>query len=123
MELIAPESAQAARAGIPGARRGHGQADRFREVSGDEEALRHVHVASRLHAGLELLKRLAENSGNVAAGEERASVEGLVRLGLAMTLCLRLRLSLVPATAEFCVLRRTSGQPGKPERRAQQHAK
>src|SRR5258708_22934890 len=121
MELIAPESAQVVRTGVFGGGGGHGQTGRFREVLGDKDALRHVHVAGRLGAGLELPKRLAQDGGNLLASEKRTRVKGAARVSLCLSLSLCLCLRLVLVAAEFCVLRRASGQPRQPERGAKHY--
>jgi hypothetical protein len=120
MELIAPQGAQATRSGILGARCSHLQAGRFRKVSGNKEALRHLHIACGLRAWLHFLKRLAQNRGNIRTGEKQASSRRPFRIHLG----LRLRLSLIAVLVadESCVLRRTCRQPGNPQRGAKHYA-
>src|ERR1700738_5657477 len=120
MELIAPESAQVAPSGILGDRCGHSQAGRLRKVSGNKQALRHLHVACSWQAWLQFLKWLAQDRGDICAGEKRASIKRPLRIHLGLRL--RLNLVAIQVADESCVSRWTGGQPGNPQHGAKHYA-
>src|SRR5438270_10952890 len=74
MELIAPEGTQAARSGIAGCWSRHVQAGRLCKIPCDEQAMRHLQIACGPRAGIERVKRLAQEISNLLTCQERAGV-------------------------------------------------
>src|SRR6266436_6705393 len=111
MELIAPEGTQVARSGIAGCWGRHVHTGRLCKIPCDEQAVRHLQIACGPRAGIERVKRLTQEIGNLLARQERADVKVVAAVGVGSS-------TNVGLPARLSILRRRERWFGRPERRA-----